>query len=236
MSASQRRTVTVLVAALGVAFLLVWATSGPAQVIGARHPQTVAPHADKASSSQQDQDTADRTATAHDRPPTTDRLGSWVQDLTAFALLLAGLLLGGTLVRHLFIRIRRELADERLVVALDPPPDLAAARAALEEALPRQREALHGSHVRSGIVACWVIFEEAAAEAHVQRRPAETASAFVVRLLHTLDVDPRPVGELSHLFLEARFSSHPMGDDARERAERALAAIHEELARTGVAP
>ena len=236
MTASQRRTVTVLVAALGVAFLLVWATaSGPAEVIGARHTQTVHEHA-PSPTSQTDEDTADPTAQAHDRPPTSSRLGSWVQDLTAFALLVVGLLAFGLVVRQAFFRIRGSLADERLVVPLEPPPDLDAARAALERAEPRQREALGGSDVRNGIVACWVIFEEAAADAHVVKRPAETASDFVVRLLHTLDVDPRPVGELAHLFLEARFSSHPLGADARVRAERALDAIHRELVQAGAAP
>ena len=58
----------------------------------------------------------------------------------------------------------------------------------------------------------------------------------MVRFLHLLDVDPRPVGELARLFLEARFSSHPMPPDARPRAEQALAAIHRDLARTGAAP
>ena len=78
-----------------------------------------------------------------------------------------------------------------------------------------------------------MIFEGAAAEARVARRPAETATEFVVRFLHSLDVDPRPVGELAHLFHEARFSSHPMAAGARARATRALAGIHRDLALTG---
>ena len=58
----------------------------------------------------------------------------------------------------------------------------------------------------------------------------------MVRFLHSLDVDPRPVGQLAQLFLEARFSTHPMADDARPRAEQALAAIHQDLVRTGAPP
>ncbi len=73
------------------------------------------------------------------------------------------------------------------------------------------------------------MLEEAAAEAGVVRRPAETATEFVVRFLHTLDVDPRPVAQLEDLYHEARFSTHPLGSDARTRAEAALEAIHRDL-------
>jgi hypothetical protein len=114
-------------------------------------------------------------------------------------------------------------------------PDFAAARSAVERDRARQQEALAWSDVRNGIVACWVMFEQAAAESHVEKQPAETASAFVIRFLHLLDVDPRAVGELAQLFLEARFSSHPLPSDARARAESALAAIHQDLAGTGAA-
>ena len=56
------------------------------------------------------------------------------------------------------------------------------------------------------------------------RLPAETATEFVVRFLHTLDVDPRPVATLAALYHEARFSTHELPADARTRAERRLAA------------
>jgi len=54
----------------------------------------------------------------------------------------------------------------------------------------------------------------------------------VIRFLHTLDVDPRPVGLLAGLFQEARFSTHPLPADARSRAELALAGIHADLDRS----
>ena len=57
----------------------------------------------------------------------------------------------------------------------------------------------------------------------------------MVRFLHLLDIDPRPVAELERLFHEARFSTHPLAPDARARAQGALADIHRELAQTGVA-
>ena len=56
----------------------------------------------------------------------------------------------------------------------------------------------------------------------------------MVRFLHALDVDPRPVARLADLYREARFSTHPMGERReRARAEDALAAVHDELARAG---
>ena len=62
--------------------------------------------------------------------------------------------------------------------------------------------------------------EEAAADAGVARRPAETATELVVRFLHALDLDPRPVAELARLYHEARFSSHPMGAASQGQSAR----------------
>jgi hypothetical protein len=77
-----------------------------------------------------------------------------------------------------------------------------------------------------------VLLEQTAADAGVERRPAETATEFVVRFLHTLDVDPRPVATLARLFHEARFSSHDLPADARERARAALDGIRVGLDRS----
>jgi hypothetical protein len=237
VTASQRRTVTVIVAALGVAFLLVWsASAGPPQLL-AQQTDSVVDGGDRPAPTQADEDSADAQHQSDVADPSTSSsIGAWVHDLTLFALVVAGLMIGTLLLRQLALGIRRELADERLVVPLEPLPDLDAARAAVERDHDRQREALAASDVRNGIIACWVVFEEAAAESHVAKQPAETASAFVVRFLHSLDVDPRPVGQLSELFLEARFSTHAMSDDARPCAEAALAAIHRDLAHAGVMP
>jgi Domain of unknown function (DUF4129) len=237
VTASQRRTVTVLVAALGAAFLLVWAAAaGPQQVVVQHTQSVVEPPVDQ-------QGVADQPATEQEKPQghtkeprSAGQVTRWIQDLVAFLLMVAALFVAAMLLRQLFLRIRRSLGDERLVVPLEPLPDLDVARSVVEREHERQLEALATSDVRNGIVACWVVFEEAAAESHVVKQPAETASAFVVRFLHSLDVDPRPVGQLAQLFLEARFSSHPMADDARPRAEQALAAIHRDLVRSGATP
>ncbi len=235
MTASLRRTVTVTVAALGVALLLVWAaTTGPARVIGdsrgdsGPQPAQVEPTSDPAERGTPETDTTDP-----EKPRDAGSVAAWAQDLAGFLAVAAGLLLLGRLLHHVLARIRRGL--EVLDVPLEPLPDLAVARAAVERDQDRQRAALAGSDVRNGIVECWVLFEQAAEEADVGRRPAETSTEFVVRFLHLLDIDPRPVGELERLFHEARFSTHPLAADARARAQQALAGIHRELAQTGVA-
>ena len=40
-----------------------------------------------------------------------------------------------------------------------------------------------------------------------------------------------PIAELSALYREARFSEHELGEEHRERAEAALRALHQDLAR-----
>lgn len=235
MTASLRRTVTVTVAVLGVAFLLSWAaTVGPQGVIGERQSTTVVEGSDQNAST--DQETAEPTTTEPERPLRDRGLGGWVKDAALFVVLVTGLVVIGLVLRGLLVLIQRRLPDEQLVLPLDPLPDLDAGRSAVERDQERQQAALAGSDVRNGIVECWVVFEGAAAEANVARRPAETSTEFVVRFLHSLDVDPRPVGELAHLFHEARFSSHSLSDDARTRARRALAGIHHDLMSTGVSP
>ena len=62
---------------------------------------------------------------------------------------------------------------------------------------------------------------------------AETSAEYVVRVLRALDLEPRPIAILAQLFREARFSEHPLGEDARSRARSALEALHGELADRG---
>jgi uncharacterized protein DUF4129 len=234
VSASSRRTVIVMVAALGVAFIMVLAAStGPEGTIGnlstdESSTRTVPAEPDA---------TSVPAEYGTDKRPFekmhTD-LGDWVQDLFFLALLLLGLWLGAGAVRLVVLRLARELPDKQLVLELDPLSVAEAGR----EALRRDRElydaALAESDVRNGIVACWVLLEETAAKVGIPRLPAETATELVVRFLHTLDVDPRPVARLARLYHEARFSTHELPTDARPQAERALADIHADLDRSTV--
>jgi len=234
VSASSRRTVIIVVAALGVALVMVLAAStGPEEMIGDRAAEdsttrTVPQEPDATAvpvEIGQDKRAFDRLETG---------LGDWLQDLFFLALLLLGLWLVAGVVRLVVLRLARELPDKQLVLELDPLSVAEAGR----EAMRRDRElydaALAESDVRNGIVACWVLLEETAAKVGIPRLPAETATELVVRFLHALDVDPRPVATLARLYHEARFSTHELPGDARTRAEQALADIHADLDRRAV--
>ena len=234
MSASSRRTVIVMVAALGVAFILVLAaTTGPDGMVGEL------PTSETQTEPRQDEpdppaDPAEPTSDDRAFGDGASDLGDWLEDLFYLAVLLVGLWVGAGLVRLIGLRLARELPEKQLVLDLDPLPLAEAGR----EALRRDRDlfdaALAESDVRNGIVACWVLLEETAANVGIPRLPAETATELVVRFLHTLDVDPRPVASLAGLYHEARFSTHTLPADARARAEQALADIHADLDRSAV--
>ena len=227
MTASARRTVIVAMAALGVAVMLVWATlTGPSQVIGSRPTPTDA-------TSVLAPDGVDRQvrSDSDDQTPASERRDglAWIADLVTAVGLIGALWLIAMLLRAVALRFAAYLPEKQLVLELQTLPDAELGREAMTRDQERHRAALAGSDVRNGIVACWVLLEEAASEAGVSRLPAETATEFVVRFLHTLDVDPRPVAELAGLYHEARFSTHPLAADARSRAEAALDGIHADL-------
>ena len=67
-------------------------------------------------------------------------------------------------------------------------------------------------------------------------RPSDTAAEFVQRTLRSLDLDPRAIASLASLYREARFSEHPVGEDARAAARAALETLHADLASRRVSP
>lgn len=237
MNASERRTVItaiVSVAALAVAAILVWAaTTGPEGVIGElpqSQPGVVEVEDDEPARSQDDPEESDPQEPA-------ERLDSpdvhWLADLLTFLLLLGAVWVAVLALRKLAARLVREDPKEEPDIDLGGAPDAEVAREALTRDRERHEEALAEADIRNGIVACWVLLEEAAAEAGFPRRPSETPTEFVIHVLHSLDVDPRPVAELAGLYHEARFSSHRLSEGSRARAEVALAGIHSGLSAVG---
>jgi hypothetical protein len=231
---SVRRTVVVVMAGLFVAAMLVWsASTGPSGLADgvSTHPVV------DTSSSRAEKPKRERPVAEHQDSEKVERaLGTgvtWLDDVVGLVALGLGLWLLGRIVGKVMSIVGARLPEKQLVVDLDPLPDLEKARDAVTRDHDRFRQALGHSDVRNGIVACWVLLEEEAADAGVVRRPSETSTEFVVRFLHTLDVDPRPVAELAGLYREARFSTHPLGEDARERAETAFGAIHADLVAAG---
>ena len=230
MTATGRRTAIVTMTGLLVAFFLAWsAATGPRGLAKGLPDRPVVDQQTTQTPATESRDEATpRTDTS--RETHTSYRAQWVHDLAGLTGLLITLWFVGMLLRAVIDIVGPRLRDKQLVVDLEPLPDVAAGRAALTRDRDRHREALASTDIRNGIVACWVLLEQGAAEAGVVRRPAETATEFVVRFLHTLDLDPRPVAALAALYHEARFSTHTLSEDARERATAALQAIHEELA------
>jgi hypothetical protein len=88
-----------------------------------------------------------------------------------------------------------------------------------------QLRVLEEGEPRNAIVACWYRFEVQAEQAGLGRRPAETSSELVLRMLDAADVDRAAVMRLLELYREARFSSHEVGEESRRAAVEALARI-----------
>lgn len=227
MSATSRRTVIVLLAALAGAVVLAWsAASGPAELATAPvapedtagGPAVVAPD---------DVPSEDASDSRDDESQAGDTNPAWLVDIAGVAVLLVGLWVLSLLVRLAVAR----LPGRQLVLDLEPLPRPDTGHDAVQHREEQLRDALTVSDVRNGIVACWALLEDAAAEAGVPRVPSETATELVVRFLHALDVDPRPVATLAGLFHEARFSTHPLTEEHTRAARHALDDILGDVAR-----
>lgn len=85
---------------------------------------------------------------------------------------------------------------------------------------------------REVVIACYARMERAFAEAGSARRPDESPMELLARVLDELYVPAEDVRRLTALFTEARFSAHPVTDDMREAARRALRNVADALAAT----
>ena len=147
----------------------------------------------------------------------------WVLGGIALALLLAVVVVLAIRV----IRRRRRAA----------PPE--SARTAPGRALLTDRRAAHQARMlregspREAIIAAWLDLERLVAAAGVPRRPSETSSELVVRVLDDRDVPAAALTDLAALFREARFSTHEPTEALRERAAGDLDAVHAALGARG---
>ena len=113
-------------------------------------------------------------------------------------------------------------------VDFDVLPDVAAA--IVDEAAEHRAVLMRGSP-RNAIVRCWVRLETDVADAGLVRDPSDTSAEFTERVLARYSVDPAAIHELGVLYREARFSEHPIGEDARDAALEALDRLHAALDR-----
>jgi hypothetical protein len=227
--AGARRPLAALlptVVALG-ALALVWAsTAGPARFFSASGRRVQRSYPTPTASPPASAATGDPLADYRDAPSSTDL--SWIGHLIpwSLALLLAGLL--AFTVALLWRSYRRRTARPA-PVTFDVLPEPEAVSASVEEDAAGQLRALAEGSPRNGIVRAWLRVEQAVADVGVRRLRSETSTELTVRVLHELDIDPRPIGTLAALFREARFSEHELGEDARAAARSALQRIHDEL-------
>ena len=80
-----------------------------------------------------------------------------------------------------------------------------------------------------GVVACWVQFERAAADAGTHRAAPDTASELVGRLIDRHPVSSGPLLRLADLYREARYSRHQLPESARTEARSLLEQLRAEL-------
>jgi hypothetical protein len=152
---------------------------------------------------------------------------SWLGDLLIYALLV-GLCVAVFLgARRLWLH-RWHPPEKPAVVEFEVLPQVSVQEALRADA-DAQLTAVGEGSVRNGIVGCWLRLEQIVADAGYPRSPAETSSEFVVRVLKSLDLDPRAAATLAALYREARFSEHRLGEDKRTAARSALQALHDDL-------
>ena len=83
---------------------------------------------------------------------------------------------------------------------------------------------------REVVIACYVRMERAFADAGSAKRADETPLELIARVLTEQYVPEDDVRRLTALFSEARFSTHPVTDEMREAARRALRNVADALA------
>jgi hypothetical protein len=120
------------------------------------------------------------------------------------------------------------VTNERLDV------DLSAPRDAVAETAERMREALRTGTPRNAVVQCWLLLVESLERHGVTPHPAQSPTELARDALNQVSTDAGAVAELTALFLEARFSEHPIGEQSRQRAEAALQRITAGLQRVVV--
>ena len=124
----------------------------------------------------------------------------------------------------------------RLSRRIPDPPDLLPEEhwpepaAEMVEAVDEGLAALIGGPVDEVIVACWVRLEDAAAAAGVARGPAETSAELASRVLTDLHAPEDAVDGLLQRYRQARYSHHPLDEEDRAAAVRALEDIRATIA------
>ena len=82
---------------------------------------------------------------------------------------------------------------------------------------------------RRAVIACWARLEAVAAGAGVERRPGDTSTDLVVRLLGAHRVSADVLADFAAVYRLARFAAHGVDDGMRARAQAALRQLRDEM-------
>jgi Domain of unknown function (DUF4129) len=88
----------------------------------------------------------------------------------------------------------------------------------------------HGTPANA-VVAAWVALEDSVRAAGVRDDGSRTSAELVTGVLRTFRVEREPLDRLAALYREARFSTHPIGEEMRAQAVDALGRVRADLAR-----
>jgi uncharacterized protein DUF4129 len=156
-------------------------------------------------------------------------LPDWIGTAALVVLIIAAVVLAALLI-WAFVRdqVRRQALRAPRPAALvtpQPPADelVAALDAGLEELSDIDRDP------RRAVIACWVRLEQAAAAAGTPRRPGDTPTDLVSRLLAEQRVDRRLLSALRDVYREARYATHSVDERMRAEARSALQRLRADL-------
>lgn len=100
---------------------------------------------------------------------------------------------------------------------------------ALAGAVASGRRALHGEDARAAVIACYAAMETTLGRSGVARLDSDSPTDLLHRAVTGGTLTGNAAGELTELFREARYSSHPMDDGHLLRARTALDEIAAQL-------
>jgi hypothetical protein len=144
------------------------------------------------------------------------------------------LLLVGAVLLATALGSRWLAARQSVEVTDDPMADDRADVEALVAAVDAADEGLDSSaDPRAAVLAAYAAMARQLSRGLARRggesRPSDTAGELLDRAVDAGLVSGSPARELTDLFREARFSEHPMGEQARTTARRCLAQVRSEL-------
>ena len=233
----RRAALTSVVAVVGCVCLLLvvslWAASiGPDRALRGPGLQRVTPTAtpttDSPSGTPSSINDVERTLEHPGKPnPILKAIGLVVELMLAAALLWLAFRLARRLRAAWRDRVRAPDRPEHVdfEVLEEPAPSPEEVERETRAAL----DLLDQGEPRNAIVAAWERFEQSADDLGFGRRPWETSSEFVLRMLAVVSADHGAVMRLEGLYREARYSTHVLGESRREEARAALLDIQSSL-------